>query len=93
MTTSTFSAVGSTRGKTSIAFAADLLIAFVLGGKHFQRRLDDATTKTEDQVQSGLFLDVVVTQSTTVFELFASEDQTLLVGRDTRSQDTRHESI
>jgi hypothetical protein len=39
------------------------------------------TTKTKDQVQSGLLLDVVIAQGAAVFELFAGEDQTLLVGR------------
>ena len=41
-----------------------------------------ATTKTEDQVESRLFLDVVVGKGATVFELLAGEDQTLLVWRD-----------
>merc|ERR1712062_920025 len=41
------------------------------------------TTKTEDQVKGRLFLDVVVTQSTTILELFAGKNQTLLVWRDT----------
>ena len=41
------------------------------------------TTQAENQVKSGLLLDVVVAESATVFELLASKDQTLLVGRDT----------
>merc|ERR1711868_176841 len=41
------------------------------------------TTKTEDQVKGRLFLDVVVTQSTTILKLFAGKNQTLLVWRDT----------
>merc|ERR1711997_1071365 len=41
------------------------------------------TTKTEDQVKGRLFLDVVVTQCTTILELFAGKNQTLLVWRDT----------
>ena len=41
-----------------------------------------ATTKTEDQVESRFFLDVVVGKGATVFELLAGEDQTLLVWRD-----------
>ena len=40
------------------------------------------TTEAEDQVKSGLFLDVVVWKSTAVFKLFACEDETLLVWRD-----------
>ena len=38
-----------------------------------------ATTQTKDQVQSRLLLDVVVAQGTTIFQLFTSKDQTLLV--------------
>ena len=38
-----------------------------------------ATTQTQDQMQSGLFLDVIVAECTTIFQLFASEDETLLV--------------
>merc|ERR1712050_662860 len=38
-----------------------------------------ATTKTENQMQSRLLLDVVVRESTAILKLFASEDQPLLV--------------
>jgi len=41
------------------------------------------TTETEDQMESGLLLDVVVGESATVFELFTSEDETLLIRWDT----------
>ena len=41
------------------------------------------TTKTKDQVESGLLLDVVVRKGTAVLELLASEDKTLLVRGDT----------
>ena len=34
-------------------------------------------------MQGGLFLDVVVRQSTTVFQLFTGKDQTLLIRWDT----------
>jgi hypothetical protein len=37
------------------------------------------TAKAEDEVESGLLLDVVVAQSATILELLASEDQTLLI--------------
>lgn len=45
--------------------------------------LGHTTTEAEDQVESGLLLDVVVRKSTAILELLASEDQTLLVWRDT----------
>lgn len=39
------------------------------------------TTKAEDKVESGLLLNVVVAQGAAILKLFASEDETLLVGR------------
>ena len=41
-----------------------------------------ASSQAEHQVKRRLFLDVVVAQSAAVFELFASENEALLVGRD-----------
>jgi len=38
-------------------------------------------TETEDQVKSGLLLDVVIRESAAIVELLAGEDQTLLVRR------------
>jgi len=42
-----------------------------------------SATKTQHQVQRRLFLNVVVGERSAVLELFASEDKTLLVRRDT----------
>jgi hypothetical protein len=41
------------------------------------------TSESEDQVESGLLLDVVVGEGSAVFELLASEDESLLIGRNT----------
>ena len=41
-----------------------------------------ASTKAKDEMKGGLFLNVVVRQSATVFQLLSGEDQTLLVRRD-----------
>ena len=41
-----------------------------------------ATTKSEDQVKSGLLLDVVVRKSAAILELLAGKDESLLIGRD-----------
>jgi hypothetical protein len=41
---------------TYVALAADHLLAVELGGKSLQGGLDDTTTETEDQVESGLLL-------------------------------------
>merc|ERR1719223_1781787 len=38
-----------------------------------------STEKTENEVEGGLLLDVVVRKSTPIFELLPGEDQTLLV--------------
>ena len=38
-----------------------------------------ATTQTKDQMEGGFFLDVVVAESATIFQLLASKDQTLLI--------------
>merc|ERR1712156_1217412 len=37
------------------------------------------STKTENQMQSGLLLDVVVREGAAIFKLFASKDQPLLI--------------
>ena len=44
------------------------------------------TTKAEHQVEGGLLLNVVVVKGATIFELLASKDQTLLIGRNADAQ-------
>ena len=41
-----------------------------------------SSTETEDEVESRLFLDVVIREGATIFQLFTSKDQTLLIRRD-----------
>ena len=41
-----------------------------------------ATSETQNEMESGLLLDIVVGQSTAILELFACEDEPLLIGRD-----------
>ena len=51
-----------------------------------RQRLDEnlhATAKAKNQVKGGLFLDVVVGKRASIFELLASEDQALLIWRNT----------
>lgn len=57
----------------------DHLLAVVLGGKGFQRWLNDTTSKSKHKVKSRLLLDVVIGESSAIFELLASEDQSLLI--------------
>jgi len=46
------SAVGGTGWEASVALSADHLVAVELRGEGLKRRLDDTTTKTENQVES-----------------------------------------
>lgn len=41
-------------GDSYVALAADHLVAVELGGESLQRRLNDTTTETEDEVESRL---------------------------------------
>merc|ERR1719229_1589800 len=41
--------------------------------------LHGTTTETEDKMEGGFLLNVVIREGTTIFELFSSEDQTLLL--------------
>merc|ERR550519_1310060 len=41
-----------------------------------------SSPESEDQMKSGLFLDVVIRQGPAIFELFSSKDQSLLVWGD-----------
>src|SRR5690554_3101961 len=40
-----------------------------------------SSSKTKHQMESGFLLDVVIAQSAAIFELLSSEDQSLLIGR------------
>jgi len=40
-----------------------------------------STSKSQDQVKGWLLLDIVVSQGSSVFKLFSSEDKSLLIGR------------
>merc|ERR1712055_432477 len=60
-----------------------MLVLNLLGGSVILRlALLAATTKAEDQVQGGLFLDVVVGQSAAILQLLAGKDQSLLIWGD-----------
>jgi len=49
-----------------------------LAGQGLDKNLH-TSTKTEDQMQGGFLLDIVVRKSTAIFELFAGKDQSLLI--------------
>ena len=75
-------AVLGTRGEARIALSADRLFTVETLGQQSQRRIIDTSTKSQHQMKSGLLLDVVVTQSATVFQLLSGEDKALLIRRD-----------
>merc|ERR1719183_2128461 len=52
-----------------------------LAGESLDKDLH-ATTKAEHQVQRALFLDVVIRERASIFQLFAGKDQALLIRRD-----------
>jgi hypothetical protein len=64
VSTLALTAVGGTWWETGVALAANHLVAVVLGGKGLERWLNDTTTETEDQMEGGLLLNVVVGKST-----------------------------
>ena len=54
-----------------------------LAGQSLDEDLHSTSTESEDQVKSGLLLNVIVREGSAVLELLASEDESLLIGRDT----------
>mmetsp|Transcript_79918 Transcript_79918/g.222307 ORF Transcript_79918/g.222307 Transcript_79918/m.222307 type:complete len:179 (-) Transcript_79918:8-544(-) len=74
-------AVSGARRKAGIAFSANGFVAVELLCQESQRRVVDTSTKSQNQMQGGLLLDVIIAQSAPIFQLLSSEDQTLLIGR------------
>jgi hypothetical protein len=75
--------VSGTRVQASVALAADHLLAVVLASQLLHRGLNDTTTKAEHEMEGRLLLDVVVGQSAAILKLLTSEDETLLIRRNT----------
>ena len=85
MTALALAAVGALRWETSVALATNHLFALVLTSESSKRglNLDDThatATETEDKMEGGLLLNVVIGKSAAILELLAGEDQTLLIG-------------
>merc|ERR1719427_165806 len=57
-------------------------MTFIRKGVVLLLSLFSTTSQAKDEVKSGLLLDVVIRQSVAILKLLASEDQTLLIGRD-----------
>jgi hypothetical protein len=60
-----------------------LMLDLLRGGVHLLLALLGTTTQTEDEMESGLLLDIVIRKSAAVLELLAGEDKTLLIRRNT----------
>lgn len=58
-----------------------LMLVLLGGGVRLLLPFLSTTTKSQHQMKGGLLLDVVVRQSTAIFQLLASEDQPLLIRR------------
>ena len=88
MSALSLSAVCGLLWESSIAFSADHFLTLVLSGKGSEGWLDldfssTTTSKSEDQMESGLLLDVIVGKGSSVFQLLSSEDESLLIGGNT----------
>ena len=69
MSTLLLAAVVGSWVEPGVTLSANHLVAVVLLGQNLHRWLNDTSTKPQHQVESRLFLDVVVTQSPTIFKL------------------------
>ena len=84
MTALSLSAVGSLGRELGVTLSANHFLALVLSGEGSQgslnlERTHTTTSKTENKMQGGLLLNVIVGKSTAILELLTSEDESLLV--------------
>ena len=87
MSALSLAAVNGLLWEVGVALSANHLLALELSGELGEIWGDLAgsgttTSESEDEMESGLLLDVVVGKGASVLELLASEDETLLIGRD-----------
>ena len=88
MTALSLSAVVCLGRKSNVTLSANHLLGLVLSGESGKGGLNldrshTATSKSEDEMEGGLLLDVVVGEGSSVFELLSSEDESLLIGGNT----------
>jgi len=84
MTTLSLSAVGGLNWKSSVTLSANHLFALELSGKSSKIWLDlhgshTSSSESQNQMEGGLLLDVVIREGSTIFELLTSEDKSLLI--------------
>ena len=82
MSTLLLSAVLCPRWKSCVTLTADSLLAIVSLSQKSKGRIVNSSTKTKNEVKSGLLLDIVVRKGTSVLKLLSSKDKTLLIRRD-----------
>merc|ERR1712117_956211 len=66
-----FSAVGGPWVQPGVTLSANQLVTVVFLRQNLQRRFDNATSESENQVKGRFFLNIVVGQGSTVLELFS----------------------
>ena len=87
MSALSLAAVNGLLWEVGVALSADHLLALEFSGELGEiwgNLASSGTTasESEDEMESGLLLDVVVGKGASVLELLASEDESLLIGRD-----------
>merc|ERR1712024_246997 len=68
-------------GVSAFLVTANHFVGIVFLGQKSQGWFNDTTTKSQHQMKSRFFLDIVIRQCSAIFQLFASKDQTLLIWR------------
>ena len=84
MSALSLSAVDGLWWESDVALSANHLLTLELSGEGSKIWLNfhlthTSASKSEDEMESGLFLDVVIGKSSSVFELLTSEDESLLI--------------
>ena len=84
MSALSLSAVHSLWWESDVALSANHLLTLELSGESSEIWLNfhlthTTASKSEDEMKSGLFLDVVIGKSSSIFELLTSEDKSLLI--------------
>jgi hypothetical protein len=88
MSALSLSAVGCSGWKGSIAFSADHLVASVASCKSSKGWFDllgstTTSSKSEDQMESGFLLNIVVRKGSSIFQLLSGKNEPLLIWGDT----------
>ena len=81
MSAALLTAILGTGWKASIAFTADSFVTVVSLGQQSKSGVVHSSSQAKNQMKSGLLLDIVIRESAAVFELLSSENQTLLIRR------------